>query len=101
MDEILFLFFGVLMRMRLDVLANHLNILFSCKDDTFDFCCMQNTIIDERGSFAVSSPYPGPLGVLLKSLKKVVHGIYMFSFETPILSCMRKFLHPSLIHCKK
>ncbi|KAG5079550.1 hypothetical protein JHK86_003615 [Glycine max] len=28
----------------------------------------QNTIIDERGSFAVSSPYPGPLGVLLKSL---------------------------------
>lgn len=89
------------MRMRLDVLANHLNILFSCKDDTFDFCCMQNTIIDERGSFAVTSPYPGPLGILLKSLKKVVHGIYMFSFETTILFCIRNFLHPSLIHCKK
>jgi len=42
---------------------------------------MQNTIIDERGSFAVTSPFPGPLGVLLKSLKKVVLGIYMFSFD--------------------
>ncbi|XP_052729249.1 uncharacterized protein LOC108337375 isoform X2 [Vigna angularis] len=30
-----------------------------------------NTIIDERGSFAVTSPYPGPLGALLKSLKKL------------------------------
>ncbi|KAK7394214.1 hypothetical protein VNO78_14736 [Psophocarpus tetragonolobus] len=30
-----------------------------------------NTVIDERGSFAVTSPFPGPLGVLLKSLKKL------------------------------
>ncbi|XP_057436432.1 uncharacterized protein LOC130728862 [Lotus japonicus] len=30
-----------------------------------------NTIIDERGSFAVTSPFPGPLGVLLKSLDKL------------------------------
>ncbi|XP_061338369.1 uncharacterized protein LOC133285195 [Gastrolobium bilobum] len=30
-----------------------------------------NTIIDERGSFAVTSPFPGPLGVLLKSMKKL------------------------------
>ncbi|KAK7295710.1 hypothetical protein RJT34_18621 [Clitoria ternatea] len=30
-----------------------------------------NTIIDERGSFAVTSPYPGPLGALLKSMKKL------------------------------
>lgn len=32
---------------------------------------MQNTIIDERGSFAVTAPFPGRLGALLKSLKKV------------------------------
>ncbi|KAJ1443161.1 heme oxygenase HugZ-like superfamily [Sesbania bispinosa] len=30
-----------------------------------------NTIIDERGSFAVTSPFPGPLGALLKSLNKL------------------------------
>ncbi|XP_057757054.1 uncharacterized protein LOC130976256 [Arachis stenosperma] len=30
-----------------------------------------NTIIDERGSFAVSTPFPGPLGGLFKSLKKL------------------------------
>ncbi|XP_058753687.1 uncharacterized protein LOC131626868 [Vicia villosa] len=30
-----------------------------------------NTIIDERGSFAVTSPFPGRLGVILKSLKKL------------------------------
>ncbi|XP_059628149.1 uncharacterized protein LOC132270944 [Cornus florida] len=30
-----------------------------------------NTIIDERGSFAVTSPYPGPLGKLLTSIKKL------------------------------
>ncbi|KAE8671980.1 Prenyltransferase family protein [Hibiscus syriacus] len=29
-----------------------------------------NTIIDERGSFSVASPFPGPLGKLLKSLNK-------------------------------
>lgn len=44
---------------------------------------MQNTIIDERGSFAVTSPFPGRLGVILKSLKKVVYAcrIYIFSFR--------------------
>ncbi|XP_019451016.1 PREDICTED: uncharacterized protein LOC109353266 [Lupinus angustifolius] len=30
-----------------------------------------NTIINERGSFAVTSPYPGPVGGLLKSIKKL------------------------------
>nr|XP_009622759.1 uncharacterized protein LOC104114097 isoform X2 [Nicotiana tomentosiformis] len=30
-----------------------------------------NTMIDERGSFAVTSPMPGPLANLLKSIKKV------------------------------
>ncbi|KAK2413441.1 hypothetical protein P8452_59084 [Trifolium repens] len=30
-----------------------------------------NTIIDERGSFAVTSPFPGRLGAILKSLKKL------------------------------
>lgn len=30
-----------------------------------------NTVIDERGSFAVSSPYPGPLASILKSIKKL------------------------------
>ncbi|XP_028797178.1 uncharacterized protein LOC114752590 [Neltuma alba] len=29
-----------------------------------------NAMIDERGSFAVTTPFPGPLGGLLKSLKK-------------------------------
>ncbi|KAL8159761.1 hypothetical protein V2J09_001298 [Rumex salicifolius] len=29
-----------------------------------------NALIDERASFAVTSPFPGPLGNLLKSLKK-------------------------------
>ncbi|KAB1217900.1 hypothetical protein CJ030_MR3G014690 [Morella rubra] len=30
-----------------------------------------NTIIDERGSFAVSSPFPGPLASILRSMKKL------------------------------
>ncbi|KAL3655865.1 hypothetical protein CASFOL_000261 [Castilleja foliolosa] len=30
-----------------------------------------NTIIDERGSFAVSSPFPGPLLHILKSIRKL------------------------------
>lgn len=30
-----------------------------------------NTVIDERGSFAVSSPFPGPLASILKSIKKL------------------------------
>ncbi|KAE8718010.1 Prenyltransferase family protein [Hibiscus syriacus] len=29
-----------------------------------------NTLIDERGSFSVASPFPGPLGKLLKSMNK-------------------------------
>lgn len=35
------------------------------------FVLMQNTIIDERGSLAVASPFPGPLAKLLRSIKKV------------------------------
>ncbi|OMO96900.1 FMN-binding split barrel [Corchorus olitorius] len=34
-----------------------------------------NTIIDERGSFSVASPFPGPLAKLLKSMNKV--GVYL------------------------
>ncbi|KAL7147967.1 hypothetical protein ABFS83_06G146500 [Erythranthe nasuta] len=30
-----------------------------------------NTIVDERGSFAVSSPFPGPLVQILKSIRKL------------------------------
>lgn len=29
-----------------------------------------NTVIDERASFSVTTPYPGPLGSILKSMKK-------------------------------
>ncbi|MCI24948.1 hypothetical protein A2U01_0046135, partial [Trifolium medium] len=32
-----------------------------------------NTMIDERGSFAVTSPFPGRLGAILKSLEKVAY----------------------------
>jgi len=32
---------------------------------------MQNTFVDERASFAVASPYPGPLAGLFKAMKKV------------------------------
>lgn len=32
---------------------------------------LQNTIIDERSSLAVASPFPGPLASLFKSLEKV------------------------------
>lgn len=45
---------------------------FQLQDDQFDLCFMQNTIIDERGSFAVTCPFPGRLGAILKSLEKVV-----------------------------
>ena len=31
----------------------------------------QNIMFDERGSFSVSHPYPGPLAALLKSIGKV------------------------------
>ncbi|EYU38090.1 hypothetical protein MIMGU_mgv1a022519mg [Erythranthe guttata] len=31
----------------------------------------KNTIVDERGSFAVSSPFPGPLLQILKSIRKL------------------------------
>lgn len=37
-----------------------------------------NTMIDERGSFAVASPFPGPLPSFLNSIKKV--GIEPFVF---------------------
>lgn len=35
-----------------------------------DLHCV-NTIIDERGSFAVTSPFPGPLASLFRSMKKI------------------------------
>ncbi|KAL7108982.1 hypothetical protein ACP275_06G147600 [Erythranthe tilingii] len=35
------------------------------------FFLLQNTIVDERGSFAVSSLFPGPLVQILKSIRKL------------------------------
>ena len=41
----------------------------------------QNTIIDERGSLSMSTPAPGPLMSLLRSVKKVgvLDGLLSFS----------------------
>lgn len=39
---------------------------------------MQNVIVDERSSFAVANPIPGPLASLLRSIKKV----FIFRFNS-------------------
>lgn len=55
-----------------------------------------NTIIDERGSFAVTSPFPGPLGVLLKSLKKLPARIALSGDVIPLQEDKAKSLAEKL-----
>ncbi|TKY64874.1 hypothetical protein E2542_SST07725 [Spatholobus suberectus] len=55
-----------------------------------------NTIIDERGSFAVTSPFPGPLGVLLKSLKKLPARIALSGDVLPLKEDKAKSLAEKL-----
>ncbi|PSS32588.1 L-ectoine synthase [Actinidia chinensis var. chinensis] len=43
-----------------------------------------NAIIDERGSFAVASPFPGPLANLLRSIKKVPAQIALTGDVVPL-----------------
>lgn len=65
------------------------------------FFFMQNTIIDERGSFAVASPTPGPLAKLLHSIKKVgdyQSCITFFVQLCHILLYPHKIFIPLLLH---
>ncbi|KAL2329595.1 hypothetical protein Fmac_017176 [Flemingia macrophylla] len=55
-----------------------------------------NTIIDERGSFAVTSPFPGPIGVLLKSLKKLPARIALSGDVLPLKEDKAKSLAEKL-----
>ncbi|RDY08015.1 hypothetical protein CR513_07801, partial [Mucuna pruriens] len=55
-----------------------------------------NTIIDERGSFAVTRPFPGPLGVLLKSLKKLPARIALSGDVLPLKEDKAKSLAEKL-----
>lgn len=55
---------------------------------------MQNTIIDERGSLAVASPFPGPLAKLLRSIKKV--GVDLLVRYATCCYILTKILSPSL-----
>lgn len=43
-----------------------------------------NTMIDERGSFAVTSPFPGPLASLLKSIKKLPARVALMGEVLPL-----------------
>ncbi|OIS98643.1 hypothetical protein A4A49_17571 [Nicotiana attenuata] len=43
-----------------------------------------NTMIDERGSFAVTSPMPGPLANLLKSIKKLPARVALMGEVLPL-----------------
>lgn len=45
-----------------------------------------NTIIDERGSFAVASPTPGPLAKLLHSIKKLPTRVALSGDIAPLKS---------------
>ncbi|KAK7273034.1 hypothetical protein RIF29_14080 [Crotalaria pallida] len=55
-----------------------------------------NTIIDERGSFAVTSPYPGPVGVLLKSTKKLPARVALVGDVVPLKEDKAKSLAKKL-----
>ncbi|XP_027916130.1 uncharacterized protein LOC114175574 [Vigna unguiculata] len=59
-----------------------------------------NTIIDERGSFAVASPFPGPLGALLKSLKKLPPRIALSGDVLPLKEEKAKSLAEKLQEVK-
>lgn len=55
-----------------------------------------NTIIDERGSFAVTAPFPGRLGALLKSLKKLPPRIALAGDVLPLTENKAKSLAEKL-----
>ncbi|KAH7840140.1 hypothetical protein Vadar_013173 [Vaccinium darrowii] len=55
-----------------------------------------NTIIDERGSFAVTSPFPGPLANLLRSIKKPPARVALAGDVVPLKSEKVKFIAESL-----
>lgn len=66
------------------------------------FVLMQNTIIDERGSFAVTSPFPGPLATLLRSIKKVGVDLelhyFPYSVMQDIATYSQNFFPPPSLH---
>lgn len=55
-----------------------------------------NTIIDERGSFAVTSPFPGPLANLLRSIKKTPARVALAGDVVPLKSEKVKFIAENL-----
>ncbi|XP_058181747.1 uncharacterized protein LOC131300094 [Rhododendron vialii] len=55
-----------------------------------------NTIIDERGSFAVSSPFPGPLANLLRSIKKLPARVALTGDVVPLKGEKVKLVAESL-----
>lgn len=55
-----------------------------------------NTIIDERGSFAVTNPFPGPLANLLRSIKKPPSRVALAGDVVPLKSEKVKFIAESL-----
>ncbi|XP_056169492.1 uncharacterized protein LOC115682254 isoform X2 [Syzygium oleosum] len=60
-----------------------------------------NTVIDERGSLAVATPFPGPLANLLKSLKKFPSRIALTGDVLPLKDqkaqlaseCLKELIH--------
>ncbi|KAI8539966.1 hypothetical protein RHMOL_Rhmol09G0223800 [Rhododendron molle] len=55
-----------------------------------------NTIIDERGSFAVTSPFPGPLVNLLRSIKKLPARVALTGDVVPLKGEKVKLVAESL-----
>ncbi|KAG5533414.1 hypothetical protein RHGRI_027547 [Rhododendron griersonianum] len=55
-----------------------------------------NTIIDERGSFAVTSPFPGPLANLLRSIKKLPARVALTGDVVPLKGEKVKLVAESL-----
>lgn len=55
-----------------------------------------NTVIDERGSFAVSSPFPSPLGNLLRSIKKLPARVALTGDVVPLIDEKVKLAAESL-----
>ncbi|KAA8539448.1 hypothetical protein F0562_026140 [Nyssa sinensis] len=55
-----------------------------------------NTVIDERGSFAVTSPFPGPLANLLKSIKKLPARVALTGDVVPLKEEKAKLAAESL-----
>ncbi|PNY04668.1 hypothetical protein L195_g001093 [Trifolium pratense] len=55
-----------------------------------------NTMIDERGSFAVTSPFPGRLGAILKSLEKLPARVALSGDVLPLKEDKSKLLTEKL-----